>query len=357
MINLYCIRPKGLNIGNDVIYQSMKYYLYKIFGYDLNIIVIPATARYETQILAGLTAKTIYEINQHGHGVLIGGGNLYENNELDINLDAFEKLEVPLMLFSLSRGHIFNRWGKKVSRTDTMPDRTLIALNNKTKHAYARDQATLNYLHQIGCEHVQLSACPSIFIDRLTDYLPKLPDHYSECALISIRNPSLMSIPPHDQVKVHEDIRQIIEYCKQQSIKDVRILCHDSRDISYASSFQGIDYIYTTDLYLYLALLKKSRIHITYRLHSFLPCLAWDVPVIKISYDERALSLVDTIGYGSWNINMLTENSLIDAVRDRYTKLDKLQSIKNKAEPLWNQFDRLIYSAFQKFYEDIISRM
>jgi len=334
----------------------MKKYLYEIFGYDLNLIVLPATARYEAQVQAGLSPKMVYEINQHGHGVIIGGGNLYENNELDINIDALNKLEVPLMLFSLSRGRIYNRWGEMVDRTDTMPDRTLIALNNKTKHAYARDQATLNYLHGIGCTHVKLSACPSIFIDGMLEHLPVLPETYRNRVLISIRNPSLMSIPPINQVKVHRDIEEMVLFLRSEGYEEIFLVCHDQRDITYASTFTDLKYIFTNDLTTYLAMLKICKLHITYRLHSFLPCLAWNVPAIKISYDERALSLIETVGFGEWNINMLSEIDLVEAIKDRHTRLSELKTIKNKNTKLWSQIDSSITLAFKEFYDDVTKR-
>ena len=76
MINLFCIRPHGFNVGNDVIFLGLQHFLREAFGSVVNLISIPATGRYESQAKAGLTAKTIYEINQYGHGVIVGGGNV-----------------------------------------------------------------------------------------------------------------------------------------------------------------------------------------------------------------------------------------------------------------------------------------
>ena len=118
MINLFCIRPKGFNIGNDAIFMGLRHFIHEAFGQVVNLIELPATSRYESQAKGGLTSKTIYEINQYGHGVIVGGGNLYENGELDVTLDALKTLEVPLMLFSISRGRIYNRQCKLVERTD-----------------------------------------------------------------------------------------------------------------------------------------------------------------------------------------------------------------------------------------------
>ena len=101
MITIFNIRPKALNVGNDVIFVGMEHFLHKAFGEMVNIVSIPATSKYEAHLICGLTSRTIYEINQYGHGVIIRGGNLYENGELEVNLNALKALEVPLMLFRL----------------------------------------------------------------------------------------------------------------------------------------------------------------------------------------------------------------------------------------------------------------
>ena len=76
MINLFCIRPKGFNVGNDAIYLGLQHFLCGAFGEVVNLISLPATAKYESHATAGLTGKTIYEINQYGHGVTVGGAIL-----------------------------------------------------------------------------------------------------------------------------------------------------------------------------------------------------------------------------------------------------------------------------------------
>ena len=111
MINIFNIRPKGLNVGNDAIFVAMRHYIYKAFGSLVNIIEIPATKRYESGGLAGLTSKTIYEMNRSGDGVILGGGNLYENGEIDIDTESLKALDIPLMVYSVSRGRIFNKFG------------------------------------------------------------------------------------------------------------------------------------------------------------------------------------------------------------------------------------------------------
>ena len=354
MINLFCIRPKGFNVGNDVIFMGLQHFIYDAFGEVVNLITLPATSRYESQAKAGLTTKTIYEINQYGHGVIIGGGNLYENGELDVNLDALPTLEVPLMLFSLSRGRIYNRENKLVDRTDAMPDRVLSALHQKASYSLARDQATLAYLQSIGCNKMQLGGCPTIFLDRSAMRLPMLADRDHAEVLISVRNPSLMSIPLPKQNQVFTDILNIVQFLRDQGMADIRLLCHDHRDISYAASFTELDYVYTGDFYTYLAMLRACSFSLSYRLHATLPCLAYGTPVINISYDERSISLMDTIGYNDWNINMVTSHNLVEDVKERYLRLNELKEMRTQTKTRWDFLYRNIQTTLHNFASDVL---
>lgn len=355
MITLFCIRPKGFNVGNDVIFLGMQHFLYEAFDQVVNLISLPATSRYESHAKAGLTAKTIYEINQYGHGVIVGGGNLYENGELEVGLDALETLEVPLMLFSLSRGRIYNRQHELVDRTDAMPERVVLALNRKARYSLARDHATGTYLHGIGCDHSKVGGCPTIFLDRMAERLPRLSARDQAGVLISVRNPALMSIPLRKQSQIYSDILGIIDFLRCGGFQDIRLLCHDHRDISFAASFTDIDYIYTGDVYTYLALLRSCALNVSYRLHAALPCLAFGTPTINISYDERALSLMETIGLGAWNINMICSDDVVGQVTDRYRRLDNLNTLRAQAQSTWDQLYATNMSAFREFANDVLA--
>jgi len=352
MITIFCIRPKAFNVGNDVIFLGMQHFLNKAFGDDVNLISLPATSQYESVAKAGLTPKTIYEINQYGHGVIVGGGNLYENGELDVNLEALDTLEVPLFLFSLSRGRIYNRKYNLVDRTDAMPMKVISALNKKANFSLARDNATQAYLQSIGCKNSVLGGCPTLFINKISERLPKLSPGKKNGVLISIRNPALMSIPLSKQSDVRNDILDIITFLRREGHQDIKLLCHDHRDISFASTFPGVEYIYTGDVYAFLALLRSCELNITYRLHSVLPCLSFNTPVIKISYDERAMSLLETIGLDEWNINMICTKNVVEHVIDRYNRIDELNLIKCAAKPRWTALEQVMNNTFKKFAKE-----
>lgn len=352
MITLFCIRPKAFNVGNDAIFMGLKYFIQEAFGRVVNLVSLPATARYESQAKAGLTAKTIYEINQYGHGVIVGGGNLYENGELDVQLDALERLNVPLMLFSLSCGRIYGRRRQLVTRTDTMPARTILALNRAAQFSMARDRATKEHLDRLGASNAMIGGCPTIFLDRMLPFLPPLSSADQGGVLLSVRNPELMNIPLDAKAHVHQQITDVIAYLRSEGYPNIRLLCHDHRDIPFAASFGDIEYIYADDIYVFLALLRSTSLVVTFRLHSALPCLAFGTPMIKISYDERALSLLDTVGFGGWNIDLVQSKNLVAEVIDRHRRLAELDDLRQQAQPTWDHLYATMRDAFHRFAEE-----
>jgi hypothetical protein len=248
MITIFNIRPRGFNVGNEAIYLAMQYLLYEAFGERVNIVSLPAIAHYESEAKAGLTSKVIYEMNQYGHGVIIGGGNLYENGEIAVDVEALQALEIPLMLFSLSRGRIYNRREKLVRRTDVLPDYVIKSLNKKAVVSLARDKPTYDYLVKMGCKNCSLGGCPTIFLDKISGFLSSVSTNESKKVIISVRNPQLLNIPLHRKDQVRRNILDIIDFLQEEGYKNIFLLCHDYRDINFAATFSNIEYIYTPDL-------------------------------------------------------------------------------------------------------------
>ncbi len=351
MINLFCIRPKGFNIGNDVIYQGLLGFLQRAFGSQVNVISLPATSRYETHAKAGLTPRTVHEINQYGHGVIVGGGNLYENGELEVSRRALAALDVPLMLFSLGSGRIYNRRHELTPRTDTMDEDIVRALDDRASQSLARDETTAQRLRACGCRKVRVGGCPTLFLDETLDRIPVFY-HVPE-VLLSVRTPELMNIPLCDQARVRSDVLDIVELLRERGYRDVKLLCHDHRDLAFAASFDGIEYLYTDDVFTYLGWLKACRLSIGYRLHAALPCLSLGTAAISISYDERALSLMRTIGCGDWDINMIESGRVRDQVADRIDRLGELEHLCDRSTSTWRALHRAMTDAFRIFAGEV----
>lgn len=353
MINLFSIRPKGFNIGNDVIYLGLNHFVRQAFQKNYNVISLPATGKYESQRKSGLSSQTVYEINQFGHGVIIGGGNLYENGELEINPVALKALEKPLMIFSVSRGKIYNNNLDLVDRTDVMTDDKMLLVNKRADVSLSRDKATADYVLGLGANTV-VGGCPTLFINEIPQHLVPLLDADKTDALISIRTPNLMSIPVSKQYEMRELLIDLIKLLQAEGYKNVKFLCHDHRDIPFAASFRGIDYVYTEDVYTYLTYLRNTRLNLTFRLHSFIPCISYNVPAIKISYDQRANSMLETLGLEDWNINLLKDDVLKE-VKHRIQNIKDLEAIKSKLKDRWLDLRSTMLNGCLKFAEKVMA--
>lgn len=354
MITLYCIHPKGFNVGNDAIHLALRHLIDVAFGRLVNVVSLPATNRYESQAQAGLTARTIWEINRYGHGVIVGGGNLYENGELQVDLDALAKLEVPLLLYSLSWGRVRNRHDRLVPRTDAMPDRIIRALNERAIASLARDESTLGHLHTLGCTDAQLGGCPTVLLDEALEGLPPVPEPERRVALVSIREPALMNIPPHRQRRVHRQVEAIVQVLRDRG-HEPRLLCHDHRDLPFAASFPDVAFHHTGDVHRYLALLRTCRLSVSFRLHATLPCLAFGRPVVNVSYDERAGSAMRTMGFGDWDVDLVAEADPVAAIEERLDRLEELPARRAAALPAWERFRATNLAALGLLAERILA--
>lgn len=342
MITLFCVRPRGMNVGNDTIFVGVRHLLRGAFDDLVNIVQVDAAGGPPGE--SGLEARTINEMNLYGHGVIVGGGNVYENGQLRIDRSALSALHPPMMLFSLSHGRIYDNRHELVRRTDAMPDSLVVALHEQASLSVARDDATLAYLHGLGLQQAVLGGCPSLLLDQV-----EIPSAPSPGCLVAIRHPRLMSIPLRHQSRLYSTLVDLIAALEADGHGPVRLLCHDTRDVAYASSLPDVEYILADDVYSQLALLRAAPLVVTLRLHAFLPCVSFGTPAINISYDERSLSLVRTIGMESWDIDFVRTDDVVSQVRDRCKRLGEYPSLREAARPRWNELEATMRAQVAEF--------
>lgn len=331
MLKILNIAPKGFNIGNELIISCLVELIHSISIKPTSITTIGATRKWIGGAgPTGLTSGSVHFANQFFDSIILGGGNLFENSEVDIDSSALKALQIPLAIYSVSRGKIYSRDDMLVERTDVIDDNLLTLLLEVASSSIVRDRATYNYAKDmLACEKQRklgISYCPTLltkellgpaFRSKITNELPE------NLATISLRHPNLMNISAVRQFRVREELEKIIIILKNMGFLPIAV-AHDFRDISYASSL-SCSYIYANNLKDYLAILQGSQIHISYRLHSFLPCISMGIPAIKLSYDERALSMLDTIGLSDWNIDIVKSYNTSADVEAKIQQLEWLK--------------------------------
>lgn len=351
------IRPIGHNVGNTAINFALRNMLYETFGRLVTIIEFSATSVHETSAKAGLTKKTIHEINRYADGVIVGGGNLYENDEIAVDSVALNNLLPPLMLFSNSRGRIYGRDLQLQDRSDVIADSKLRVLLTASDISLSRDSATVNYTQNLGCND-QIGYCPTINIKSYIERIPALPKNEHVGALISIRTPSLMNIPVRYQSRVGDDLNAFIDKLFASGHKRVRILCNDSRDLDFAQQFKGsrsVDTLYTNDVYEYLAALRDASIVVSYRLHATLPSISMGTPVVNITYDERAHCLSKDLGISSAGANLVTDIDFCSKICDKISEGGYTADRHDENKQFWDEISQLQYKKLAEF-KQLVSR-
>jgi len=343
--NIYVIRPFGFNIGNHVIFDGLKQLIAKVFQEPINIISLPATNKYNSLGKSGLTADSIYEINQYGDGVIVGGGNLLENGELEINEFAIQALRPPLMVAGISWGNVYDRFGRLVPRTDSLPDSKIRALMEKSSIVLVRDIPTKEHLELQQVRSVSVGGCPSLFLTK-----PSKNQKLEGATLLSIRHPALMSISPFHQSRVRNDIRELYRFFKAQNTS-LQLLCHDHRDISFASSFPECEYHYTEDSNHFLSMIASADSVISFRLHSFLPAVVYKTHAVNLSYDQRAASALCSLGLDKWNIDYLNDSSPLELVLARYSDRLGFTSLLREASTIQDELKNKQVEGMKQFVE------
>jgi len=354
MYTIANIRPLGYNIGNQAINFALRHMLYETFGRLVSVIDYPATSRHESTAKAGLTPGTVFEINRFADGVIIGGGNLFENDEIAVDSRALRSLQPPMMMFSNSRGRIFDRHGQLSDRSDVIPDAKLEWLLARADISLSRDSATHAHLKAIN-DKDKLGWCPTINLDRYATKLPVLPDREEAGALISVRTPGLMNVPYRHQSAVQGHIDMAIDTLREAGHKRIRILCNDSRDLDFATAFRytkAVDSVYTNDVYQYLALLKNANMVVSYRLHATLPAISYGTSTVNVVYDERSKSLCDDLGLGDASLNMVEMGEgFVPALADAIRKGGYTAKEHDALKPRWQEIGQSQFKALDLLRE------
>jgi polysaccharide pyruvyl transferase WcaK-like protein len=336
---LFSVRPTTRNIGNDLIGHATAELLYQVFGPSTSIVNVPALKGPQ---FGGLVASQVHDMNRLADGVVLGGGNLFENGQLSYQAQAVEALQPPLMLMGISHGRIVGRDGSFQARTDSLHGDLIRHLVRRSVVALVRDEASQAILCELGAE-ASVGGCPSLF-------LPANPAGVqAEGVIVSVRHPSRMSVPPALQWRVADDLRRLLAALRTDFTGRVQLACHDYIDLEFAAGFPDAVPAYFDDVHRYMAALRSCALHVSYRLHGFLPCLAFGTHSIHLSYDERGRSMLKTVGMEPWDVDLLRERDAVGAVIDRARAADRYRQLRQQALPVIGGLRQATLAALEKW--------
>lgn len=339
---IYHFRPATPNIGNDLIVFAVQQLMAQTATQPYDLVNVPAKGVGAVIKGGGFTRQNVNDINQLGCGVLIGPGNLFENNGLEVDLVALDALRFAPLIFSVSWGRMYDDGGQLHPRTDAMSAETIVALCRKSCSVLVRDAGTKAYLESLGVDRVQVIGCPVLSLepDRLP--LPRPDPRAAEAVLISVRNPLLMNISPRMQGRVHLDVHRLIERLRSAGRRKIALLCHDPRDLRFAAAYGDVPVLYTENPLQYLSWLRDCSQSITFRLHSFLPCAVFGTPSVHFSYDERAVGLIETSDLQACDVNYLGSVDPVERALELCSEPDAIRRTFDLARPTWRRHQELM---------------
>lgn len=345
-LNIYHICPfgPGFNIGNFMIQQSVRRMVGNLSGCGINFITVPASGFGSK---AGLTKKVVYDINQTADGVIVGGGNLFENGEISIDQTALQALRRPMLIYSSSYGRIYGPDLSYVRRTDAISDSDLVSLMKRADVVLSRDEATLKHIETLA-QHPDhtVGGCPSVYISELAaaEFSKRVSvgDRYP---MLAVRNPEQMNVPLSQKIRVHTLSEQCLQILERKHGKPAVILCNDQRDIEYAMSF-GREILYTSDVYEYFQILDGVSEAISFRVHTSLPLWSLGRPALNLSYDERSESLIKTLDMCRYDLNLIEESdSILENIKSRLSGFPE----QVEAPVRWQQLREIQEAGIRRF--------
>jgi hypothetical protein len=321
---IFLVRPTTRNIGNDLIAFATSQLLYEAFGDDTNIVSVPALVGPQ---FGGLVPRQVYDMNRLADGVVIGGGNLLENGQMSYDPRAVDALQPPMMVLGVSHGRVGTRDAQLRPRSDALPEAAVRHLFQHSVVAHVRDNASRDLLAQMDVD-AKVGGCPTLFLPANEGPRPTNGD-----IVISVRHPLRMSVPPPLQWRVAHDLRRLIEALRDEFRRPVRLACHDYIDLEFAAGFPEATPVYFDDVGRYMESLRCCYLHVSYRLHGFLPCIAFGSHSIHLSYDERGRSMLATVGLEACSVDLLTEADPVSAVLDRARDAEGYEATRRLALP------------------------
>jgi polysaccharide pyruvyl transferase WcaK-like protein len=237
-----------------------------------------------------------------------------------------------------------------VPRTDAMPARVIRLLVEHSVLTLVRDHGTQGILRGFGITNVEVGGCPTLFMTP-----NPLERSHDGRVLISLRNPDRMSISPPLQNRVADDVRRLIAALQRGFGRPVFLACHDYADLQFAAGFPEAELIFFDRVDRYIDALRRCRLNVSYRLHAFLPCLAFGTPSIHISYDERGREAVATAGMREWNVDMMREADVVDSVMMRVRQIDRYEALRRESHGAIQKLRQVTTAGIARFVRAVTS--
>lgn len=317
---IFCLHPPRSDIAVDAALRVLHRRVREAFGPWVNLTGMPVGD--ESLGRGGFTARTVYEMNLFGHGVILMGQTRPEHaDELDIEDQALVELELPLLVWGVPPG--------ESSRLLVCAAEVLMTQGRK------------------GCpphllSHSSLSAEYESYPERPT--------------LVSLRDARTMDLPPKRRASFAGEVGSIIRALRSDGDQEVLLMCHDADDRMLAASLTDIDHFYPSDAREWHERLTRASLNVTFRVESALTCAAIGVPFVHFAGTDEALTAMATAGLDQWSVDWRTVTDPAAAVRERIGRMHELEMMRLMSMPDWAAADRRVSDSMKRFAKLVQAR-
>ena len=330
---IYCIRPNASDVGQLTTDLALRQRLEEALGPRVTVVWLRGLC--DGFGRSGLTSRTVYEINMFGHGlVLCGDTEAPADPKEAVDVEAAGQLEVPTLLCSLvARGRTIA--GLDPTQYGPLAEHATAVLGN--------EPGAVSMLRAFATE-TALGGPLALFSDRV-DARPREPSG----ALVAVRNPGQLPLEPERRSAVHGEIRALVDRLRAAGHHDVRLLCQDAADLSFAAAYSDLEYAYTTDPYRWLGLLRGADLVVSFRLEASLACAASSVPFVHLNADDGGRATLLALGLDPWTVDLRDSVAAPIDVMELVERISEQSEHRLETMANWGSYDRRTAEAFALF--------
>lgn len=351
--NVFCLRPRPGNLADEAVFDALRRHLRAAFGPWVNLISLPLGG--DPLGRAGLTSRTVYELNHCAHGLVIcGSADARSPDGLDFDPHALEALDLPILGLNWSGRSGTGEDGAPVLRTLGLREDHLRALASRAEWLLVADPPTLEGLRAGGADHAVFGGSPTLSLEP--EPLAWEEAHPDVGVLVTVRDPARMGIPATHRAEFVGALRDLLSALRRQGHAQVRLLCVDAGDLAFATSVARADFLYVDQVGALMDRLRHCDLHITFREDVALLCAALGHAFVHFACGPDTRRPLEAAGLWQWSMDLDDLSGLGARALRQASRFGELSALRLAALPAWAQAERITARQFRRFCAAVLDR-
>ncbi len=351
--NVFCLRPRAGNLADEAVFGVVRSHVRSAFGPWVNLISLPLGG--DPLGRAGLTSRTVYDLNHCAHGVIIcGSADARSTESLDFDPQALENLDLPILGLGWAGQSYVDAEGTPAMRVLGLRADHQRALAARTSWLLCRDAPTRAWLQSVGAEHAVLGGCPTLTLEP--EAIAWEEAHPDTGVLITVRDPARMGIPASNRAEFVGALRDLIATLRRQGHASVHLLCVDAQDLAFATSLARADFLFVDQFSTFTDRLRHAELHITFREDAALMCAALGHPFVHFACGADTRRPLEMAGLWQWSMGLDDLSGLGVRALQQAARFGELDALRIAALPAWADFERVTARQFRRFAQAVLDR-